>query len=196
MCLRARPVLVPPSGAVAGIFVRTVMERGIWKAPCGVELFFLGVSGLASDIPDYEVSSLGPNGVNRVRFLRGRYAIRSERTLADPYSGWRYIHVRRLGLFIEESITRSLGWTQMEPNGETLWARVRQSTTNFLTNLWSQGALLGTYPKDAFFVKCDRATMTQADIAAGRVNLLIGIAAVQPAEFIILRVPLKAVPVP
>lgn len=194
--LTGASVFVPPSGAVAGIFVRTVMERGIWKAPCGIELSFLGVSGLATDIPDAQISSLGPNGVNCMRLLRGRYMIWSANTLAEPSSTWRYIQVRRLGLFIEESITRSLGWTQTEPNGEPLWALIRQYTTNFLLELYRQGALLGALPENAFFVKCDRTTMTTADIASGRVNLIIGIAPVRPAELMIVRVSLKALPVP
>ena len=107
-------------------------------------------------------------------------------TSSDP--AWKYVNVRRLFIFVEESIEQSTQWVVFEPNNERLWARVVQSVTDFLINVWRSGALMGTSPEQAFFVKCDRSTMTQNDIENGRLIMEIGIAPTRPAEFVIFRI--------
>ncbi len=183
-----RRVLVPPVGHAAGIAARLDVERGVHKAPANavvrgaVELEF-PVSRTHQDI-------LNPRGVNVIRDFRpdGRgLRLWGARTMsADP--SWKYINVRRLFLFLEESIDEGTQWVVFEPNSEALWDRVRRSIEGFLTTVWRNGALMGTSPEQAFYVKCDRSTMTEDDIQNGRLVCYIGVAPVKPAEFVIFRI--------
>jgi hypothetical protein len=183
---------VPPSGAICGIYARSDIERGVHKAPAnevvrgalGLEEF----DGVKRIITKGQQDILNPKGVNCIRAFRGRgIRVWGARTISSD-SLWKYINVRRLFLFLEESIDEGTQWVVFEPNDEKLWARVKQTITQFLTRVWKDGALMGTSPEEAFFVKCDRTTMTQDDIDNGRLIVLIGVAPVKPAEFVIFRI--------
>ena len=177
---------VPPGGHMAGIYARSDTEHGVHKAPANEVV--RGVQELQLTITKGDQEVLNPRGVNCIRSFRGR-GIRvwgARTTSSDP--SWKYINVRRLFLFVEESIDEGTQWVVFEPNDEQLWARVRQTIRNFLTNVWQDGALMGTTPEEAFFVKCDRSTMTQNDIDNGRLVCEIGIAPVKPAEFVVFRI--------
>jgi phage tail sheath protein FI len=178
--------LVPPGGSAAGIYARSDQERGVHKAPANEVI--RGATDLEFKITKGEQGILNPRGVNCIRVFPGR-GIRvwgARTTSSDPL--WKYINVRRLFLFLEESIEEGTQWVVFEPNNEKLWARVRQTITQFLTRVWKDGALMGTTPEEAFFVKCDRTTMTQDDLDNGRLIVLIGVAPVKPAEFVIFRI--------
>lgn len=180
-------MFVPPSGAMAGIYARTDTERGVHKAPANEIL--RGVLALQKTITKGEQDVLNPLGINCIRAFPGR-GIRAwgARTIAPSGSEWKYINVRRLFLFLEESIDESTQWVVFEPNNQQLWARVSQSISNFLLGVWKSGALMGKSPEEAFFVRCDRSTMTQSDIDSGRLIVVIGLAPTKPAEFVIFRV--------
>jgi phage tail sheath protein FI len=190
------PLLVPPVGHIAGIYARVDLERGVHKAPANEVVHglvgdtALGISALQVTFTAREQDLLNPRGVNVIRdFGADGRGIRlwGARTMsADPL--WRYINVRRLFTFVEVSIERGTQWVVFEPNQETTWARVRQMINNFLRTVWRSGALLGTTEDEAFFVTCDRTTMTQDDIDNGRLICLVGIAPVKPAEFVIFRI--------
>ncbi|OEU79326.1 MAG: phage tail protein [Desulfobacterales bacterium S5133MH4] len=177
---------IPPGGYLAGIYARSDTERGVHKAPAN-ELV-KGTIDLEFSITKEEQGILNPRGINVIRNFpgRGRLVWGARTAILDPL--WKYINVRRLFLFIEESIEEGTQWVVFEPNNEKLWARVRQTITQFLTRVWKDGALMGTTPEEAFFVKCDRTTMTQDDIDNGRLIVLIGVAPVKPAEFVIFRI--------
>jgi phage tail sheath protein FI len=177
--------LIPPSGHVAGIYARTDVERGVHKAPANVVVN--GANALQFQITKREQDLLNPRGVNCIRSFPARgIRVWGART-ASTNTLWKYINVRRLFLFIEESIEEGTQWVVFEPNDERLWARVNQTVTQFLTTVWRSGALMGTRPEEAFFVKVDRTTMTQDDLDNGRLICIIGIAPVKPAEFVIFR---------
>ncbi|NOY64096.1 MAG: phage tail sheath family protein [Nitrospirae bacterium] len=178
--------LVPPGGHVAGVYARTDIERGVHKAPANEKV--RGAVGLEFQITKGEQDILNPRGVNCIRAFPGRgIRVWGARTLSSN-TLWKYVNVRRLLLFIEESIEEGTQWVVFEPNNEKLWGRVRASITEFLTRVWRDGALMGTKPEEAFFVKCDRTTMTQDDIDNGRLICVIGVAPVKPAEFVIFRI--------
>ena len=181
---------VPPSGAVAGLVARTDETRGVWKAPAGLDADLRDVAGPAIKITDEENGELNPRAVNCLRQFPGKgMVVWGGRTwLGDISSEWKYVNVRRLALFIEESVERGTQWAALEPNNETLWTAIRRDVGDFLQGLFRGGAFAGSRPQDAYFVKCDRSTMTQADIDQGRLIALIGIAPVKPAEFVILRI--------
>ncbi len=178
--------LVPPGGHMAGIYARTDTERGVHKAPANEVV--RGAVDLEFQITKGEQDILNPRGVNCIRFFPGRgIRIWGGRTLSsDPL--WKYINVRRLFIYLEESIDEGTQWVVFEPNNEKLWARVKRTLTEFLTRVWRDGALMGAKPEEAFFVKVDRTTMTQDDIDNGRLIVLIGVAPVKPAEFVIFRI--------
>ena len=180
-------MLIPPSGAMAGIYARSDAERGVHKAPANEVL--RRVTELERSITKAEQDILNPLNINCIRAFQG-HGIRvwGARTIAPKGSEWKYINVRRLFLFLEESIYRSTQWVVFEPNNEVLWARVRESINNFLFGIWRNGALMGRSPKEAFFVKCDRSTMTYSDIDAGKLIVVIGLAPIRPAEFVILKI--------
>jgi phage tail sheath protein FI len=183
---------VPPSGHIAGIYARVDVERGVHKAPANVVIRgILPQNGIAQDVTRRQQDLLNPKGINALRFFPGLgHRVWGARTLSSD-SQWRYINVRRLFLFIEESIDEGTQWVVFEPNGEPLWAVVRQTVANFLTTVWRTGALAGTTPDEAFFVACDRSTMTEDDLANGRLICVIGVAPVFPAEFVIFRIQQK-----
>ncbi len=178
--------LVPPGGHVAGIYARGDTERGVHKAPANEVV--RGAADLEFQITKGEQDVLNPRGVNVIRAFPGRgIRVWGARTLSSD-TLWKYINVRRLFLYVEESIEEGTQWVVFEPNDEKLWGRVKATITEFLTRVWRDGALMGTKAEEAFFVKCDRTTMTQDDIDNGRLICIIGIAPVKPAEFVIFRI--------
>jgi phage tail sheath protein FI len=185
-------VEVPPSGHLAGIYGRVDTERGVHKAPANVVIRGIRLTdGIAQDVTKRHQDLLNPKGINALRFFPGLgQRVWGARTLSSDTS-WKYVNVRRLFLFIEESIDEGTQWVVFEPNDESLWALVRQTVSNFLTTVWRSGALAGTTADEAFFVTCDRSTMTDDDIANGRLICVIGVAPVFPAEFVIFRLQQK-----
>jgi phage tail sheath protein FI len=180
-----------PCGAIAGIFARTDSQRGIWKAPAGIEASVVGVRELSYKMTDGENGQLNPLGVNCVRnFPVYGNVLWGARTLAGAdqlASEWKYVPVRRLALYLEESLYRGTQWVVFEPNDEPLWSQIRLNIGSFMNNLFKQGAFQGKTPKEAYFVKCDSETTTQYDIDRGIVNIVIGFAPLKPAEFVILK---------
>jgi phage tail-like protein len=180
-----------PCGAVAGIYARIDASSGVWKAPAGVQANVLGAQGVSIALSDAQLSALNAMGVNALRVLpSGAIVLWGARTLAgdDGADPFKFVPVRRLALFIESSITRGLQWAVFEPNGPSLWDRLRTSVEDFLLGLFHQGALQGDKPQEAFFVRCDASTMTQQDIDRGIVNLVVGFAPLKPAEFVIIGI--------
>lgn len=181
-----REIALPPSGFVCGIFARNDISRSVAKSP-GNEIV-RGALRFERNISHAEQEILNPRGVNCLRFFPGRgYRLWGARTASsDPE--WKYVGPRRYFLFLEHSIDRSTQWAVFENNGPQLWANVRESVTSFLYNEWRSGNLLGVTPEEAFFVRCDRSTMTQNDLDNGRLICLIGVAVLKPAEFVIFRI--------
>jgi len=188
------PIVAPPSGFIAGMYARIDAKRGVWKAPAGAQANVLGVQGLSAALSDAQLSALNAMGVNGLRVLSGAVVLWGARTLAgdDVADPFKFVPLRRLDLFIEESITRGLQGTVFEPNGPSLWARSRTSVEDFLLGLFRQGALQGDKPQAAFFVRCDASTMTQQDIDQGILILVIGVALLKPAEFVIIGIGSRA----
>lgn len=181
-----------PSGAIAGLIARTDAQRGVWKAPAGIEASLQGVPDLSVRLTDQENGQLNPQGINCLRIFGGvgRVAwgartMRGADILADQ---WKYLPVRRLALFIEESLYRGSQWIVFEPNDEPLWAQIRLNFGAFMHNLFRQGAFQGTTPKQAYLVKCDSETTTQNDINQGIVNIVVGFAPLKPAEFVMIKI--------
>ncbi|MEU0885670.1 phage tail sheath C-terminal domain-containing protein [Lentzea sp. NPDC005914] len=180
-------VTVPPSGHVAGVWARTDAARGVWKAPANEVC--RGIIRLETDVTTGEQSLLNPQQVNCIRsFGVNGMRVWGARTLAASDQSWRYIPVRRLFIFIEESIRRGTQWVVFEPNNPDLWARVRRTVSAFLHQLWMQGALVGATPEQAFFIACNDSNNTQASIDDGKLIVDVGIAPVKPAEFVIFRI--------
>ncbi|HYC62435.1 MAG TPA: phage tail sheath C-terminal domain-containing protein [Thermoanaerobaculia bacterium] len=181
-----------PSGTLAGVFARTDATRGVWKAPAGTEASLRGVQAVEHLLTDPENGILNPRGVNCLRIMPPFGALSwGARTLEgddDIGSEWKYIPVRRLALFIEESLFRGTKWVVFEPNDEPLWAQIRLNVGSFMHDLFRQGAFQGRSPREAYLVKCDRETTTQSDINNGRVNILVGFAPLKPAEFVFIRI--------
>jgi len=174
-----------PSGYLAGIFARSDTERGVYKAPANEVV--RGALGVSYQITQQEQELLNPNGINCIRFFLGEgIRVWGARTLGN--SEWRYVNVRRLFIMIEESIARATRWVVFEPNDVSLWKRVIRDVRAFLMLLWRQGALMGRTPEQAFFVKCDEETNPPEVVDAGQVVIMIGIAPVKPAEFVIFRI--------
>jgi len=181
-----------PSGTIAGLMARIDRTRGVWKVPAGLEASLAGVQGLEYSLSDAENGQLNPQGINCLRKLPAAGIIAwGARTLAGN-SEFNYIPVRRLALFLEQSIDRGTQWAVFEPNGEPLWAKLRLSIVGFLQGLFRQGAFRGATPKDAYFFKCDSQTTTPEDIARGIVNLFVGFAPLKPAEFVVLKLQQRA----
>lgn len=180
-------VAIPPSGHLAGIYARSDATRGVHKAPANEVV--RGAVGVTYRVTQEDQGVLNPAGVNCIRFFaRDGIRVWGARTLADAASEWRYINVRRLFNMIEESIGKSTRWVVFEPNDRSLWKAIRRDITAFLTSVWRDGALMGRTPEEAFFVKCDEETNTPDVVDAGRVIIVIGIAPVKPAEFVIFRI--------
>ncbi|MDE2628220.1 MAG: phage tail sheath family protein [Burkholderiales bacterium] len=180
-----------PSGAVAGVMARTDANRGVWKSPAGMDATLSGVQSLSVNLNDPENGALNQLGVNCVRnFPNTGPTVWGARTLkgADSIaSEWKYLAVRRMALFLEESLYRGMQWVVFEPNDEPLWAQIRLNIGAFMQTLFRQGAFQGASPKDAYFVRCDGTTTTQTDINLGIVNVIVGFAPLKPAEFVVIK---------
>jgi len=178
--------IVPPSGAICGIYARTDHQYGVWKAPANATIH--GNSGFEREVSTAEQDTLNPIGVNVSREFSGRgLRLWGARTLSsDPE--WRYVSIRRSVAFLEKSISDGLDWAVFEPNDEPLWAASKNRIESFLVDNWRQGALKGETASEAFFVRCDRTTMTQSDIDNGRLIAEIGVALSKPVEFLIFKI--------
>jgi uncharacterized protein len=182
----AREIALPPSGFVCGIYARNDTERGVHKAPANEVV--RGALRFEVDVNFGQQEMLNPLGVNCLRFLSGRGNRVWGARLVSSDPEWKYVSDRRYFNYLESSIDRGTQWAVFEPNGERLWANIRQTIADYLYNEWRNGALLGTTPDEAFFVRCDRSTMTQNDLDNGRLVCLIGVAIIKPAEFVIFRI--------
>jgi phage tail sheath protein FI len=178
-------VYVPPSGHIAGVYSRTDSERGVHKAPANEMI--RGALGLKYQVSKGEQDLLNPKGINAIRHMNGAVRIWGARTLSSDPS-WRYINVRRLFIMVESSIERATQWVVFEPNDHRLWKRVTRTISSFLTLLWRNGALMGTSPEQAFYVKCDEETNPAEVVDAGQLVVEVGLAPVKPAEFVIFRI--------
>lgn len=187
--LDKKNIMVPPSGSVMGIYARSDNTRGVHKAPANEVV--RGCTGLDCQFSKGEQDILNPKGVNLIRAFAGQgIRVWGARTAtSDP--GWKYINVRRLFIFIEESIKANTSWVVFEPNDEELWVRVKRTISVFLDGMWRNGSLAGTSPEEAFYVNIGRSTMSQDDIDNGRLICEIGVAPVKPAEFVIFRLTQK-----
>ncbi len=187
-----RPALFAPCGAVAGIMARTDAQRGVWKAPAGLDASLSGVSAMAYKMTDAENGILNPLGLNCLRTMPvSGHLVWGARTLVGAdllASEWKYIPIRRLALFIEESLYRGTQWVVFEPNDEPLWAKIRLNLGVFMNGLFRQGAFQGSTANEAYYVKCDAETTTQADRNLGIVNIEVGFAPLKPAEFVVLTI--------
>ncbi len=187
--LDKKNISIPPSGSMLGIYARSDNTRGVHKAPANEVV--RGCVGLDCQFNTGEQDILNPKGVNLIRAFAGQgIRVWGART-ATSNSSWKYINVRRLFIFIEESIKANTNWAVFEPNDEVLWVRVQRTISVFLTNLWKNGSLAGSSPEEAFFVHIGRDTMSQDDIDNGRLICVIGVAPVKPAEFVIFRISQK-----
>jgi uncharacterized protein len=182
---------IGPSGVIAGLMSRIDATRGVWKAPAGIEADLHGVVNLEINLTDPENGVLNKQAVNCARIFPSGIVNWGARTMDgfdDQGSEWKYIPIRRLALFLEESLYRGTKWVVFEPNDEPLWAKVRLNLNAFMMGLFRQGAFQGSTPDKAFFVKCDSETTTQNDRNLGIVNIEVGFAPLKPAEFVIIRI--------
>jgi phage tail sheath protein FI len=186
-----RPRNVGPSGTLAGVYARIDSTRGVWKAPAGTEAALRGAN-LTIKLTDLENGGLNPLGINVLRnfpiFGNVGWGARTLEGADQQASEWKYIPVRRIALYIEESLYQGLKWVVFEPNDEPLWAQIRLNVGAFMHNLFRQGAFQGKTPREAYFVKCDSETTTQNDIDQGIVNILVGFAPLKPAEFVVIKI--------
>jgi len=187
-----RTKIFVPSPIVAGVIARTDSERGIWKSPAGIEATLTGVIDLDYNLTDGENGTLNPKGINCLRskgaagfVVWGARTLRGEDMLADQ---WKYLAVRRMALYIEETLFRATQWVIFEPNDLALQAQVRLNVEAFMHDLFLKGAFQGSTPKEAYLVKCDRETTTQYDIDRGILNIIVGFAPLKPAEFVIIKI--------
>ncbi|URI08066.1 phage tail sheath subtilisin-like domain-containing protein [Aquincola tertiaricarbonis] len=187
-----------PCGAVAGVIARTDAQRGVWKAPAGLDARLVGVAGLALTLTDLQLGRLNPRAINGLRTVPGgRPAVWGARTrdgADERASEFKYLPVRRLALHIEDSLLRGLTWAVFEPDAEPLWAQLRLHAGSFMYKLFRQGAFQGSRPADAYFVHCDAATTHAEDQRRGVVRLHVGFAPLRPSEFVVLRLALQATP--
>lgn len=181
-----------PCGVVAGVIARIDSERGVWKAPAGINASIKGISNLTVRLTDREIGELNSLSINCMRIMPplgiviwGARTMRGADHLADQ---WKYLAVRRLALYIEESLYRGTQWIVFEPNDEPLWGKIRVSVGGFMQSLFRQGAFQGPTPIEAYLVKCDEETTTQDDINRGIVNIIVGFAPLKPAEFVVLKI--------
>jgi len=181
-----------PCGIIAGLMARTDVQRGVWKAPAGLDATLSGIQGLQVNLTDEENGALNPLGINCLRSFpvtgRVSWGARTLRGADLLASEWKYIPIRRLALYIEESLYRGTQWVVFEPNDEPLWAQIRLNVGAFMQNLFRQGAFQGKTPQEAYFVKSDKDTTTQNDINLGIVNIVVGFAPLKPAEFVIIKI--------
>jgi len=184
--ITSQPIYLPPSGFVAGIYARNDINRAVYKAPAN-EVVNLAV-GFERLLNKAQQDVLNPEGINCFRFFEGRGYLLWGARLATDDPEWKYVNLRRYFAYLERSIDRGTQWAVFEVNSERLWTNVRYTIQDFLYNEWVSGAFLGDKPDKAYFVRCDRSTMTQNDLDNGRLICLIGVAAVRPAEFVIFRI--------
>lgn len=181
-----------PSGAVAGVIARTDGARGVWKAPAGQDATLVGVQELAVGLADRQIETINRHGVNCLRsFSSTGSVVWGTRTLAGAdalASEWKYLPVRRLALYIEQSVARGTQWAGFEPNDEPLWSQIRLNVGAFMQGLFRQGAFQGATAREGWFVRCDRETTTQSDIERGIANIIVGFAPLRPAEFVVLEI--------
>ena len=187
-----KPVSCAPCGCVAGIISRTDQARGVWKAPAGIEAVVKGAAGLSAVADEHANERLAAAGINCLRDFPGTgIVVWGARTLAGANQDspeWRYVPVRRLALYLQESLVRGTHWAVFESNNEGTWKQLRRQVADFMTGLWRQGALLGGRAQDAFYIRCDASTTTQGDLDNGRLNIEIGFAPLRPAEFVIFTI--------
>lgn len=187
-------LLLPPSGFLCGVYARTDSSRGAHHAPTNEVLH--GVVRFETQVRQADAEVLNPRRVNCLRYFDGRgHRVWGARTLSsDPE--WKYVHVRRYFHHLQRSLARGTRWAATEPNAEPLWAALREAIGDFLYSEWRHGALFGATPQQAFFVRCDLSTMTQSDIAEGRLICTVGVAIVRPSEFTIFRLELRVAGAP
>jgi hypothetical protein len=185
--VRAGGELTPPGGHVAGLYARSDEEQGVAHAPTNLSLRGVDAEPLERVLADREIEQLGAGAVNVLRLVGGGVRVWGARTFTSD-AEWKYVNVRRLMMFLESSIDRGLQWAVFEPNAEPLWGDVRRLVEDFLLRCWRDGNLRGNRADDAFFVRCDRSTMTQDDLDNGRLVCVVGVAPVKPAEFVIFRI--------
>jgi phage tail sheath protein FI len=182
-------VTIPPCGHLAGVYAEMDSARGVWNAPTNV--FLAGVTALSQDLTPAEANALNSLGIDVIQSIPARgMTVTGDRTTSQD-STYQFTAVRRLMIFLEQSISRGAQWAVFGPNGPALWVAVSSSIRNFLTRVWKMGGLKGSAPQEAFFVRCDLTTMTQNDINNGRLILVVGVAPVQPALFIFLKITIQ-----
>ena len=191
--ITGRPGSSPPGGFVAGVMARTDASRGVWKAPAGFETAIRNTTGVVDSgkMTDMRHGTVNALGVNVLRSFPGTgTVVWGARTLgtSQALEQWRYVPVRRMALFIEQSLLRNLGWAVFEPNDEPLWNAIRISVDGFMLSLFRQSAFQGSTPSQAFIVQCDHTTTTAVDIALGRVNIVVGFCPLKPAEFVVIQI--------
>jgi hypothetical protein len=180
-------LVVPPSGHVAGIYARVDTERGVHKAPANEPV--RGALGLEWRLSRADQDGLNPVGINVIRDINGAITVWGARTLGGDANGeWKYVSVRRLFLYLRESIDEGTQWVVFEPNTPALWSKIVRNVTAFLTNVWRAGALFGNTPAEAFFVRCDASTNPPEIRELGQVVTVVGVAVASPAEFVIFRI--------
>jgi uncharacterized protein len=179
-------VSIPPCGHVAGIYAQTDTNRGVWKAPDNVQI--VGVQSLSAAVDTAESDILHSRGINSIRSFPAQGIRVWSAVTTSPDPEWKYVNIRRYLLFLEHSIDQGTQWAVFEPNSPALWAAVCARIQSFLFNQWKSGALQGQTAQEAYFVRCGRDTMTQSDIDNGRLVILVGIAPLQPAEFVIIQI--------
>jgi len=178
---------VAPAPTMAGVYARTDATRGVWKAPAGVEANLLGAAALDFNIQDIQQDLLNPVGINALRNIPGAGFVSWGARTMVPSSQWRYINVRRMAIFLRQSIYNGIQFAVFEGNDEPLWASLRLTIGGFMDSLYRQGAFAGSSPSEAYFVKCDSETTTPTDQLAGVVNVLVGFSPLRPAEFVVVK---------
>jgi uncharacterized protein len=183
------PVTVPPGGHIAGVYARTDAQRGVWIVPANVSL--IGLTALSQNLTPAESAALNSVGIDTILSVPAQGIVVSGNRTTSQDPNYQFISVRRLMIFLEQSIAQGTQWAVFEPNGPALWVAVASSIRDFLTTIWKSGAFKGPTQQDAFFVRCDDTTMTQNDIDNGRLVLVVGVAPLQPAEFVLLQVTIQ-----
>ena len=187
-------IAIPPSGTVAGIFSEIDQNRGVWKAPAGLETLLTNVTDVVPNgrMTDQRQGVLNPQGINCIRNFPGVgvvvFGARTSVSANTSFQEWKYVPVRRMALFLEQTLYANLGWVVFEPNADPLWTAIRSSIESFMLGLFKQGAFQGDTPSDAFQVKCDGTTTTLDDINNGIVNIVVAFAPLKPAEFVIIQI--------
>ncbi|MEO8166851.1 MAG: phage tail sheath C-terminal domain-containing protein [bacterium] len=187
-----QPAGLTVTGSIAGIIARIDTQYGIWRPPAGPDAWFTNISAFEREVSGPEGIELTAVGVNPIRTVRGGMKLVWGTRIRANDPGWKYIPERRLALYIEESVERGTRWTASEPNNDSLWSQVRRLTTDFMQSLFLKGAFVGAKPEQAYFVRCDKETMSAADLQKGIFNVQIGFAAVKTGEFKIITIHQRA----